>query len=189
MRDDRDAGQPGKNSALTRRSHRMPAQAGPPDNNRRAGITADGPIVPEATTPLRAPVFTLGSALRWLGHDCPDGRCFCAPIDTLRASVWFLRHGPQCRPFPAETRVLIDAIDIGDTVTAIRRMIYQVNGCTHRDAIEVRYQPRCADDRPERLVPQRAPVAPLDRYQPTELDELSGSSEDDLRALTWSTRW
>lgn len=189
MRSNREISQPGRGSALTGWSHRSPSPAGHSGENREPGNALNDLFAPAATTSRRAPVFTLGSSLRWLGHDCPDDRCFRVPINTLGASVWFLRRGPQSRPFPAETRVLIDAIDIGDTVTAIRRMIYHINGCTRRDAIEVRYKPRCADDRFKREVPRRMPVALLTRYQPALPDEMSGPSENDLRVLTEATRW
>src|SRR5208283_4369509 len=42
--------------------------------------------------PRRAPVFTLGSALHWLGQDCADRRC-AGPTDILPASGWFIPPG------------------------------------------------------------------------------------------------
>jgi hypothetical protein len=48
---------------------------------------------------LYAPVFTLGCALRWLGHDCPDHHC-CEPIDVLNASVGSI---PRVLVDPTET--------------------------------------------------------------------------------------
>lgn len=143
---------------------------------------------PPSPTPLRAPNFTVGSALRWPGHDCLGDLCCFAPIDTLRASVWFLRRGPQSRTFPLRTRVLVEASRIDDGAASIRRLIYQVNGCTARDAIEVRYQPRCAGDRLERPISHQVPVALLARYQSTRPVAMPGPSGDDMRTSGEASR-
>jgi hypothetical protein len=95
-------------------------------------------LTAHSPTYLPAPVFTLGSALRWLGHDCPD-HC-SATIDGLSASVWFLRRGLQFLVQPAETLVLLDPTDIGKPLAHIRRMIYEVDCCTRRGAIHVRHR-------------------------------------------------
>lgn len=42
--------------------------------------------------PRRAPVCTLGSALRWLGHDGTDRHCL-DPTDFLIAPIWFIPRG------------------------------------------------------------------------------------------------
>jgi hypothetical protein len=84
-----------------------------------------------------APVFTLSSALRWLGHDCPEHRC-CEAIATLNASVWFIRRGPQFRPSPMETLVLLDLTETGEPPAHIDRIIHEVNCCTRGEAIHVR---------------------------------------------------
>src|ERR1700675_4139320 len=84
-----------------------------------------------------APVFTLCSALRWLGHDCPEHRC-CEPIAALSASVWFIRRAPQFRPSPMETLVLLDLTETGETPAHIDRIIHEVNCCTRGEAIHVR---------------------------------------------------
>jgi hypothetical protein len=84
-----------------------------------------------------APVFTLGSALRWLGHDCPD--CLgCEPIAGLNASVWFIRRGPAFRPSPLETLVLLDLPEIRESLERIDWIIHEVNCCTRGEAIHVR---------------------------------------------------
>ena len=85
-----------------------------------------------------APAFTLGSALLWLGHDCPD---HCSQmIDGLTASVWFLRRGPHFLVRLPETLVLLDPTDTGKALAHIRRMIYGVDCCTRRGAIHVRHR-------------------------------------------------
>jgi hypothetical protein len=83
------------------------------------------------------PVFTLRSALRWLGHDCPEHRC-CEPIAALTASVWFIRRGPQFRPSPMETLVLLDLTETDEPPAHIDRIIHEVNCCTRGVAIHVR---------------------------------------------------
>jgi hypothetical protein len=83
-----------------------------------------------------APAFTLGSALRWLGHDCTN-HCSDA-IDGLTASVWFLRRGPHLLVLPLETLVLLDPTDTGKALAHVRRMIYEVDCCTRDEAIHVR---------------------------------------------------
>lgn len=71
-------------------------------------------------TDFPSPVFTLGSALRWLGHDCPD---HCSEtVDDLTASVWFLRRGRHFVGQSPETLVLLDPTDAGKALARIRRM-------------------------------------------------------------------
>jgi hypothetical protein len=95
------------------------------------------PPVPNATHPP-APWFTLGSALRWLGHDCPD---HCSEtVDGLTASVWFLRRGRHFLGQPPEALVLLDPTDTGRALGHIRRMIYRVDCCTRSQAIHVRHR-------------------------------------------------
>lgn len=103
--------------------------------------------------------------------------------------MWFIRGGRRCRPFPPQTRVPVDAIEIGDAVASIRHTIYQVDRCSRRDAIEVRGEPRCVRDRPEPPVPRRVPVSLLTSYQPTHPFEMSGPSDGDLRTIMEASRW
>jgi hypothetical protein len=85
---------------------------------------------------LPSPVFTLGSALRWLGHDCPDHQCW-EPVGTLTASVWFLRRGPH---FPTYPLILLDPTEIGKLLARTRPLIDEVDRCTRGDAIQVRHR-------------------------------------------------
>jgi hypothetical protein len=85
-----------------------------------------------------APVFTLGSALRWLGHHCPDHRC-SQPIDALPASMWFLRRGhPYFPTYPLETLLVVDPTQTGQPLARVHRFIDEVNRCTRSETIRVR---------------------------------------------------
>jgi hypothetical protein len=98
-----------------------------------ASPTTHSPTVPTA------PIFTLGSALRWLGHDCPDRRC-SQPIDALPASMWFLRHGhPYFPTYPLETVLVVDLTETGEPLARIHRLIDEVNRCTRGETIRVRH--------------------------------------------------
>ena len=88
---------------------------------------------PKPTAPPKT-LFTLGTALRWLGHDCPDHRC-CEPIAAVPASVWFIRRGPLFGSSPMETLVLLDPTNTGERIDEI---IYEVDCCTRGEAIHVR---------------------------------------------------
>ncbi len=84
-----------------------------------------------------APVFTLGSALRWLGHDC--SHCLgCGPIDALAASVWFLQRGPQFRPSLAEPLILIET---GEFRARIAQITFEVACCSRGEGIRVHARP------------------------------------------------
>lgn len=131
------------------------------------------------------PVFTVGSALRWLGHDCPGRRCW-QPIDTLSASVWFLLRGQQLYAFPPKTRVLVSLPATGADLSWAHQVISDVNWCARRDAIEVSSQ---ASTRGGRPVPSLTPVSVLQHYRPARLDEAADPTEVDLadlaKAITW----
>ncbi len=87
---------------------------------------------------LPTPVFTLASALHWLGHDCPD---HCpGTIGGLTASVWFLRRGPQFLASPPETLILLDPTETGKALADVRRAIYRVDSCTRGESIHVRHR-------------------------------------------------
>jgi hypothetical protein len=132
------------------------------------------------------PVFTLGSALRWLGHNCPH-HCCSEPIDTLDASVWFLRRGQQFPTFPLQTLVLVDPPTTGNPLAGIHQMIYQVDCCTRGDAIQVRHRPRTLRAYCDLRV-HRQPVSLLVSNRPT---RSSDPTEAHLRAAaeTKSTTW
>jgi hypothetical protein len=63
-------------------------------------------------THVPAPVFTLGSALRWLGYDCPD-RCCSEKIGDLDASAWFMLRGSHFPTSPPGTLVLVNPTETG----------------------------------------------------------------------------
>jgi hypothetical protein len=83
------------------------------------------------------PLFTLGTALRWLGHDRPDHRC-CELIAAVPASVWFIRRGPLFGSAPMETLVLLDLTETGEPLARIDEIIHEVDCCTRVEAIHVR---------------------------------------------------
>ncbi|MEO6793732.1 MAG: hypothetical protein ABI253_06015 [Mycobacterium sp.] len=101
-----------------------------------SGITMNVPSYPLELNARLAPVFTLGSALRWLGHDC--SQCLgCGPIDGLAASVWFIRRGSQFLPSLLEPLVVVDLTETGEFLTPIAQIIREVNCCTCSDGIQV----------------------------------------------------
>ncbi|BBY03260.1 hypothetical protein [Mycobacterium seoulense] len=94
------------------------------------------PVTHSPTVPTPR-VFTLGSALRWLGHGCPDRRC-SQPIDALPASMWFRRHGhPYFPTYPLETLLVVDLAETGEPLVHIDRLIDEVNRCTRGETIRV----------------------------------------------------
>jgi len=128
---------------------------------------------------LRHQLFTVGSALRWLGHDCPDRQCW-QPIDALRASVWFLLTGQRSYAFPPKTRVLVDLSITEADFGCVHQVINEVNWCTRRDGIEVGYRPSTRGGRP---IPSPTPVSLLKHYRPTRLDDGADPTEVDLAAI------
>ena len=165
------AGEPRRRSAMQgNRSDARPGRyevrtPGIPTPEPQNGITVNFSLAPESPTSLRPPVFTLGSALRWLGHACPDHRRCFAPIDTRRASVWFIRGGRRCRPCAPRKRGCLStpsrsAMPWHRSETASPIQGSMISLCrSRRDAIEVRGEPRCVRDRPEPPVPRRVPVS------------------------------
>lgn len=83
----------------------------------------------------RCSIFTLGSALRWLGHECVEPHC-SEPFDSMAASIWFLRRGAEFRA-PPDTLILVDTRSSGFSAAALRQVLYQVNCCTLDEAIVV----------------------------------------------------
>ncbi|WP_424752773.1 hypothetical protein [Mycobacterium sp.] len=84
-----------------------------------------------------APVFTLGSALRWLGHDCPDRRC-SQPIDASPTSMWFLRRGHPLPTYPLQAVLVVDLAETGEPLARTHRLIDEVDRCTRGETIRVR---------------------------------------------------
>ena len=82
------------------------------------------------------PVFTLGSALLWLGHDCL-ARCCSGPIEAMTASVWFLRRAGQLI-YPLTTVVLVETAAFNGSFGKLRDVISSVNRCAGADSISVR---------------------------------------------------
>lgn len=89
-----------------------------------------------APPPTPAPTFTLSSSLRWLGHDCSP-RCCAEPMETLTATVWFLRSEQQF-VYPLRALVLVDSVAVGDVPAALLDLIHRVSCCARTDAISVR---------------------------------------------------
>lgn len=81
-------------------------------------------------------MFTLGSALRWLGHECVGRRRCSRSLDAEPVSVWFvLDEGPN--PLVAyEARVVVDG-PTGVTAGQLNRIITEINDCTQSEAIVV----------------------------------------------------
>jgi hypothetical protein len=131
----------------------------------------------------RQPAFTVGTALRWLGHDCPGQRCW-RPLESLDASVWFLLDRQQSFALP-KTRVLVELSITGVEVSHVRRVFDEVNWCTRRDAIEVGYRPSIHG----RPMPSPTPVSHLRHYRPSRLDDDAGPSELDLEAIRYGAGW
>jgi hypothetical protein len=91
-----------------------------------------------ASPPARAPTvpttpaFTLGSALRWLGHACPDHRC-SQPIDALPTSMWFLLRGGHRLPvYPLQAVLVVDLAETSEPPARIRR-----RGSNRHDLIDI----------------------------------------------------
>ena len=125
------------------------------------GITLNvSPATHPPTVPT-APVFTLGSALRWLGHDCPDRRC-SQPIEALPASMWFARRGHLLPAYPLEALLVVDLTETGKPLARIRRLIDEVNRCTRGETIWVR--PRCSSDNGHDLIAVLMNQTPLVRF-------------------------
>lgn len=109
------------------------------------------PVVRPAT------MFTLGSALRWLGHDCdcPHELCW-EPVDTLAASVWFLHRGGHIVTFPLKSLVLVDLAETGAHLARLRRLLNDVDACTRENGIQIRPWTLRQDRRPHGESPPAA---------------------------------
>jgi hypothetical protein len=81
-----------------------------------------------------APAFLLGSALVWLGHNCPS-EC-SKPIEDLAASVWFIRRKPVRRA-GFEGKIVVEVTGPPDVAARIRNAIRVVNDCAGADGIQV----------------------------------------------------
>jgi hypothetical protein len=80
--------------------------------------------------------FTLGTALAWLGHECP-GTC---PREAIghRAAVWFT-HLPET--LDPHSRLTLVEVDFGVAPwSGLRRksMLREINHCVRPDRISVR---------------------------------------------------
>src|ERR1700730_4880342 len=93
--------------AVRRCPRRTVARAGHAGDNPTSGITLNASPGTHTPTVPAAPVFTLGSALRWLGHDCPARHC-SQPIEALPAAMWFVRRGHLLPAYPLEALLVVD---------------------------------------------------------------------------------
>ncbi len=117
------------------------------------------PVIHLSTVPT-APIFTLGSALRWLGHDCRDRRC-SQPIDALPVSLWFLRRGHPLPTYPLQAVLVVDLTETDGPPARVRRLIDKVNRCTRGETIRVRAVSRLGPVLPATTL--TAPANPADR--------------------------
>jgi hypothetical protein len=102
-----------------------------------SGITMTASPTTHSPAAPTAPVFKLGSALRWLGHDCPDRR-YSQSIDALPASMWLLRRGGHPLPaYPLQAVLVVDVAETGEALARIRRLIDEVDRCTRGETIRV----------------------------------------------------
>jgi hypothetical protein len=125
---------------------------------------------------VRRPTFTVGSAMRWLGHDCPERLCW-SPFGELDATVWFLLSDRRSPVFPPKTRVIVDLSIAGVELSRVHRIINEVAWCTRRDAIEVRYRRSAHSGWP---IASPTPVSLLKHYRATRFDEDPDPTESDL---------
>ncbi|PZS28058.1 MAG: hypothetical protein DLM58_17770 [Pseudonocardiales bacterium] len=85
--------------------------------------------------PVRAPEFTLGTALAWLGHHCAD-RCSVA-LDTLGATIWFIQQPTSPWLLPDDTLIVLDLAPSVMSAVQIRRLLRQINACARADGLRV----------------------------------------------------
>ncbi len=84
-----------------------------------------------------APLFTLGSALGWLGHQCAHS-CSTS-IANFNADIWFTRMSQRpLWPTPKGTVVVVDE-PVGSADDAeVAALVAAVDACTRADGIRVR---------------------------------------------------
>jgi hypothetical protein len=82
----------------------------------------------------RSPTFTLGTALAWLGHECP-GSCPVSGCD-WRASAWFVQV--PLAAGPTWTLVDVDFLERPSSDDEVAVMLREVNQCVKREHIRVR---------------------------------------------------
>jgi hypothetical protein len=91
-------------------------------------------IAPRRAT--RASVFTVATALAWLGHDC-DGLCpalaICSP-----AELWFVPHPSSRHPSRQQSLIVVDVGDDSARAAEVRALLCEVNRCIGRRDIQVR---------------------------------------------------
>lgn len=118
--------------------------------------------LPPGATRRPAPVFTLGPALLWFGHDSPG------MIGGLTASVCFLRGGRRLLGQPPEALVPLDPSDTGNALARTRRMIFGVDCGTRGHAIHLRHR-RQGEHGPVLAVPRGIVLAGngIELRQPT----------------------
>jgi hypothetical protein len=96
----------------------------------------DSSVHRPANVITRSPSFTLGTALLWLGHDCPGG---CPPIaSNWRAEVWFVHLPDTSTRRWTKTLVDVDFADEKSTDGPGEELLRQINACVRPDHIRVR---------------------------------------------------
>ena len=95
----------------------------------------------------RSPAFTLGTALVWLGHDCPGD---CPPDVSARpAEVWFVRANGTASHTWALT--IVDVDFTASPQDSRQDLLEQVNDCVRPDRIRVRHRSTPERSRPTAL--------------------------------------
>jgi hypothetical protein len=93
---------------------------------------------PQPATPelARSLSFSLGTALLWLGHDCPGT---CPPtITNARAAIWFLRLPDRMIATWTKTLVDVDFDDRPWPDAERHDLLAQLNHCVGADHMRVR---------------------------------------------------
>ncbi len=101
------------------------------------------PEIPASKDIQRSPSFSLGTALMWLGHDCP-GSC-PSTLSNARAAVWFLHLPERTIATWTETLVDVDFIDSPWPDAERDELLSRINHCVWADNMRVRQ--RTAVDR------------------------------------------
>lgn len=88
-----------------------------------------------------APVFTLASALRWLGHECSNPWC-ATQLGALPASMWFVWSDRRCPGSPPHTVVVVDPGDGATSPVELAAHLAVINDCLRHEADCVDCAPR-----------------------------------------------
>lgn len=79
------------------------------------------------------PLFTLASALRWLGHECSNS-CYATQLGLLPASMWFVWADRHCPGSPLHTVIVVDPGDSGLSHDELSAHLAAIDDCLRREA-------------------------------------------------------